>query len=180
MDRPLYVVTKKSNFGSKHGVCGFILPFYPLGSIRDILPYRALSGTLKARHQFEWSRQLFPALIHIRDVTGTFSDLRPDNVLVSGSARDESQNVILCDFEQRGNWYEWCTLEVLCGMYAENLRACPSSIDSGNVPHDLVNAHWRSDVLSIQSKRRNLKFGLHGSNSAWFSLSPQSREKAQV
>ena len=181
MDRPLYVVTKKSNFGGKHGVCGFILPFYPLGSIRDILPYRALSGTLKPRQQFEWSRQLVSALIHIRDVTGTFySDLRPDNVLLSGSAGDKSQNIILCDFEQRGNWHEWCAPEVLYGMYAENLRASPSSVDFSNVPQNLVDAYWRNNVFRIQSKRKDLRFGPHGSNSAWFSLSPQSQEKAQV
>ncbi|KAM0268545.1 hypothetical protein ACHAQH_009951, partial [Verticillium albo-atrum] len=45
------------------------------------------------------------------------SDLRPDNVLL-----DDKDNVVLCDFEQRGNWHEWSAPEVLFRQYMENIH----------------------------------------------------------
>ena len=167
MSRPLYVVTKKCKFGGKHGVCGFILPYYPLGSLRDVLPMRAHTGSLTFEQQMRWSRQIVSALIHIRKVAETFySDLRPDNVLISDSTRKDCQEIVLCDFEQRGNWYEWCAPEILYNMYAENLRTCPSPA--------------AQSFLAEHVQETCLQNGPHGSNSPWFSLSPESQEKAMV
>lgn len=184
MDPPLYIVTKKCNFGGKHGVCGFILPYYPTGSIRDMLPSRLLSGTLTSKQQLIWARQIVSALIHVGEAAGTFySDLRPDNVLLTESEPGGDQNIVLCDFEQRGNWHEWCAPEILYAMYANNLYAyssanqahpsrCACNGDNTNSHHP---NHWYSNVISRVSKA-----GPHGSNPAWFSLSPHAQEKAQV
>lgn len=178
---PLYIVTKKCNFGGKHGICGFILPYYPLGSIRDILPIRTLAGTLTFRQQINWSRQIVSALIHIREVAGTFySDLRPDNVLLSQSEPNGPENLVLCDFEQRGNWHEWCPPEILYQMYAANLCAHPSPAAQSQLPQDLVNKRHDSNLSGNPLDRRTFNTHPLGSNPEWCSLSWDEQEKAQV
>lgn len=181
MGPPLYIVTKRCNFGGKHGVCGFILPYYPLGSIRDVLPVETASGTLTFMQRLNWSRQIVSALIHIREVTGTFySDLRPDNVLLSKIETHGRDDVILCDLEQRGNWHEWCAPEILYRMYAENLRAHPSSAARGYLPQELIAKHLQNNIFSNHTETQIFKTGPHGGNPAWFSLSSSAQEKAQV
>ena len=49
MSHPLYVATKRRTFSGKHGVIGFLLPYYPLGSIRDLVPI----GSRKNAMSFE-------------------------------------------------------------------------------------------------------------------------------
>lgn len=169
MRPPIYIVTKKCNFGGKHGVCGFILPYYLLGSIRDVLPMRTHTDTLTLRQRLTWSRQIACALIHIREAAGTFySDLRPDNVLLSIPMGEGSEDIILCDFEQRGNWYEWCAPEILYSMYMENLSTSPFPA----AQKYLWDCNLRSHLPT--------KAGPHGCNAPWFSLSPDAQEKSMV
>lgn len=51
MPRPLAVVVKHSRFGGKRGVVGFLLPFFPHGSISDETPRRIQNGTLTFAEQ---------------------------------------------------------------------------------------------------------------------------------
>lgn len=181
MKVPIYVVTKRSSFGGKHGMCGFVLPYYRLGSIRDILPQRALSASLTLRQQLRWSKQIVSSLIYIREVAETFySDLRPDNVLLSDSEVDDDHEIILCDFEQRGNWHEWCAPEVLYSMYADNIRNNPAVAAPSFLSQNFERQSWHNDLMSILSNTQSLRPGPHGSNPAWFSLSTSTQEKAQV
>ncbi|KAF8846806.1 hypothetical protein BDZ45DRAFT_719241 [Acephala macrosclerotiorum] len=186
MSRPLHVITKKCLFGAKKGVFGFILPYYRQGSIRDILPRLVQNGTLSLSQKLRWCREITSALIHINEQAGTFfSDLRPDNVLLSGlpsssdsdsamgryQTHDSSASVLLCDFEQRGNWHEWCSPEVLYRQYIENLRSNRVN-PLGDRWFDLVETYSDNDT--------SIEDFVQMRNRAWFSLSPQSREKAQV
>ena len=181
MGLPLYIVTKKSNFGGKHGVCGFILPYYPLGSIRDVIPVNVAAGRSTFKQQLKWSRQILSALIHIREEMGTFySDLRPDNLLLSKSGSGPDEDIVLCDFEQRGNWHEWCAPEILYLMYAENLWACPSLDAQNYIPRDLVERKLQKGAAGDGPQSQSIRRGPHGSNPAWFSLSHSAHEKAQV
>jgi serine/threonine protein kinase len=100
MPRPLAIVTKKAVFGAKRGVVGFLFRHFPAGSIRDILPSRQRTRTLSNEVKLKWSRQAIAAMLHIHESVGSFySDLRPDNALLD----EDGDNVVLCDFEQRGN-----------------------------------------------------------------------------
>ncbi|KXX74790.1 CBL-interacting serine/threonine-protein kinase 19 [Madurella mycetomatis] len=171
MPRPVGIVTKRNAFGGKRGVVGFLLRYFPAGSLRDILPARQQAGTLSDRLKVKWCRQIVSAVIHIREEAATFvSDLRPDNVLL-----DEHEDVVLCDFEQRGNWHEWCAPEVLFRQYAENIRA---------------NLHPGEAASEAAAKYRRLLAGyappdlpetpVQAANRPWFLLNPSSQDKAAV
>lgn len=175
MPRPLAVVTKRSLFGGKHGVVGFLLKYFPSGSLRDILPARQRAGTLSTSIRLRWCRQVASALAHIHE-TGTFySDLRPDNVLL-----DCEDNAVLCDFEQRGNWYEWCAPEVLYRQYAESIRArLPDRVI--NSPYDhLLKGYAQVHSLSTSACYTSAENPVETRNRAWFALPPTAREKAAV
>ncbi|PVH87637.1 hypothetical protein DL98DRAFT_566715 [Cadophora sp. DSE1049] len=178
MPRPLYLVTKKSNFGGKRGVYGFILPLLPQGSIRDLLPSRTISQTLPLEEQFAWAQQVTSALIHINEKGGTFySDLRPDNVLLS-TLGSGTERIVLCDFEQRGNWHEWCAPEVLYRVYIENLRV--NATTTSHPWEDLVSGYSTGASDGIDADTWIETHVPHGRNPVWFAMSASKQESAQV
>lgn len=203
MTSPKYVVTKTSCFGGKRFVCGFILPYYPLGSIRDALPFRTLHGTLAIKHQLKWSRQVTSALIHIQEYGKTFySDLRPDNVLLSAALpsisqpSDDCEDAVLIDFEQRGNWHEWCAPEILYRSYLEQVRLCLHSPSSSSpevlrwqnlvhFPPEHTSPGISSDSSHLHHEKKSGSYhpDTYGqsTNVPWFSLpSACAQEAAQV
>ena len=181
MTSPLYIVTKKSSFGGKHGIYGFILPYYSLGSIRDKLPTRNLTGTLNMKLKLKWSRQITLALIHIREKARSFySDLRPDNILLSSSEAEECEDAVLIDFEQRGNWYEWCPPEVLYISYLEQIRPHIALESDRKRWGPLVTKYLPNNTFSNRHNNHVYNNTSHGRNFAWFSLSSEAQEKAEV
>ncbi|KAL2866697.1 uncharacterized protein BJX67DRAFT_124136 [Aspergillus lucknowensis] len=175
MPRPLAIVTKKSAFGAKRGVIGFLLRHFESGSLRDILPARQRGGTLPNSLKLRWCRQVASALAHLHIGGSFYSDLRPDNVLL-----DSEENAILCDFEQRGNWYEWCAPEILYRQYAENIRArLPDR--AVNSPFDgLLKGFAHSHTLSASACYTPAENPIEARNRAWFALPPIAQEKAVV
>jgi len=105
--KPTHIVTKQCLFGAKNAVVGFILPFHPIGSLRDILPALGLHGRLELRDQLRWARQIATALQSIWESGIFYPDLRLDNTLLSRAG-----DVILVDFEQRGVWCGFSSPEV--------------------------------------------------------------------
>ncbi|OCL05174.1 hypothetical protein AOQ84DRAFT_414143 [Glonium stellatum] len=176
MPKPLHVVTSVSRFGGKHGVIGFTLPYYPAKSISNLLPVRVRDRSWSSAQQVNWCRQIVSALIHIHFKTGLFcSDLRPDNILLH--KKNETDCLILCDFEQRGNWHEWCPPEVLYAQYVENLSMDQSSAG-------IVHSSWRELIelyhrVSLPAKRATCE-KVANSNWPWFVLTPEQQEKSQV
>ncbi|KAI0115732.1 hypothetical protein GGR51DRAFT_360843 [Nemania sp. FL0031] len=178
MPRPLAVVTKLSAFGGKRGVVGFLLRLFPSGSIRDILPLRQKAGTLDYPTKLHWCKQVTTALIHITEVCGTFfADLRPDNVLLDSS--NGQDRLLLCDFEQRGNWHEWNAPEVRYRQYVENLRAAigGATVDDARLV-TLLKKYERSHPSS--NAYSSAEMPVEAKNRAWFALSPTAQEKATV
>ncbi len=172
----LFLVTKKSSFGGKRGVCGFIIPYLPLGSIRDVLPYRRRRETMSFQHQIKWSRQIASALQHIHRTRQKFySDLRPDNVLLRHCpSNPSSEDAILIDFEQRGNWYEWCPPEILYRTYLDKLQPYIPSM----TPQQ--KQRWEDYTKRYLSTPAAIAHTSHGGNAPWFSLSATAQEKASV
>jgi hypothetical protein len=181
--RPLYVVTKESRFGGKRGVCGFILRHHPQGTIRDIIPSRAMNGTLTLNDQFKWARQITSALIHIHERAGLFyPDLRPDNILLSSP--DEGSNLILVDFEQRGNWFAWCPPEILYMEYLEHLATfLPPGAQRARY-HNLLRDQQQLSPESLSgspgSKKSTYQNPPYGYYKAWLSLTSPEKEAAEV
>lgn len=189
MERPTHIVTKRSSFGGKYGVVGFILPYHPLGSIRDILPTRHRNGCLPFRTRLNWCRQVTSALLHLNERCGTFySDLRPDNVLLSSHHLEggscvpahEEEAIVLCDFEQRGNWYEWCAPEVLFRQYTSNLRTSMPILDIPDQWSDLIEQYNLCAPQTEDGSQSSIRDYVQSRNLPWFCLSTESREKAQV
>ncbi|KAI2462771.1 hypothetical protein F4781DRAFT_419008 [Annulohypoxylon bovei var. microspora] len=173
MSAPIRLVTKRSNFGGKVGVFGFLLPYYSQGSIRDILP------SLSPKNRLKICLEVTAAMIHICERCKTFySDLRPDNVLFSSEPHSRA---VLCDFEQRGNHYDWCPPEVLPSLYLENIQ---SSNDEGALRKLEEWVHiikGLSHTKHSPSSQRSLsKEGGHSLNRPWASLGRFQQESAMV
>jgi hypothetical protein len=178
MPPPPFIVTKRSLSDEKEGVVGFLLPYYPSGSIRDTLVRTSLNDSISMVSRLRWCYQITSALAHVYEKGGTFySDLRPDNVLLASTTSlecDVLDRVILCDFEQRGNWYEWCAPEILHHMYAENIRSTATS------QKIVLLDRWQRVVESYAQGKQPPMNAIEAKNRAWFSLSRQSQEKAMV
>lgn len=175
MPRPTHIVTKICTFGGRRGVFGFLLPLYSAGSLRDILPARRLAGMLSFQQQVRWSRDIAAALIHVHENCRSFyPDLRLDNVLLD--ERGPGGSLLLCDFEQRGNWSEWGSPEVRYRQYAEHLQSfLATSPHGGEALATLIEGYSRHSLMP------NLSGGVvQEANRAWFTLSRKSQEKAAV
>ncbi|KAI9672463.1 MAG: hypothetical protein M1817_003229 [Caeruleum heppii] len=113
ISRPLQIVT--AQHGSRLVVCGFTLNYHALGSLKNVIAYRAHAGNLKRDDQYRWAEQITRALIHVNEQGGTFySELKLDNILVtqSDSSEKKQQDIVLADFEQRANWHSWAAPEI--------------------------------------------------------------------
>jgi len=179
ISRPLYIVTKRCRFGGKEGVCGFILPYYPLGTLRDMLSHSrcGILPSVSLRDQFRWARQVTHALIHINNSTpGFYPDLKPDNVLLS--THDGIRHATLIDLEQRGGWFSWSPPEVAYIEYEEyiatRVECKPVKAKCTALLRSLI-PDWKP--LTQTDKYCNSERGF---SSAWLSLTQAEMEAAQV
>jgi len=184
--RPLYTVTKKCRFGGKHGVCGFVLEYHPLGSLRENVIRLAASHQLQLCDQLRWARQITSALIHIhRSPEGFYADLRPDNVVLSGS-HPSSANAILVDFEQRGNWYAWSPPEIYHADYLAFIASSTSTPPAIKKHYaQLLNTYTSTSTSPPPHSSSPSHYHYHnppnGYCTSWLALpTSASREAAQV
>lgn len=183
---PTHLVTKKCRFGGKVGVVGFILPYYAGGDLGKTLSHLAEINLLSLPDQFKWAKQVTASLLHVRDSGTYYSDLRPDNLLLSSS-----KDIILIDFEQRGNWYSWVPPEVRYIQYLQLLSAgvcrfmstIHSSDTSLSIPTDI---RPRFEALLQRSGRTMAPLSRSGfpevvdHSNAWRALTLDEQESAMV
>jgi hypothetical protein len=139
MSRPVGVVTKKGRFGNRRGVCGFLLEWFPLGSLRDRLLRDDYEKTTSIAQRFRWAKQVTEALIHINrhERSGFYPDLKPDNVVLTEDTDTGMLNAVLIDLEQRGGWFAWSPPEVAYLEYLEIL-ADDSGLPDGEVKEEII------------------------------------------
>lgn len=158
--RPLYVVTGTP----KLGICGFILPYYPGGSLLEALTFASPTPLL---NRIRWSRQITSALLHI--LTSTIAryhaDLKPDNVMLTASG-----DAVLVDFEQRGGWVSWIAPEVCCTWYLAIIAK--STVISSEITGRYTRLLQR--LLAASSEDTLCR------DVAWTCLSLRERESAMV
>jgi hypothetical protein len=130
ISRPVYVVTKRGRFGGRKGVCGFLIEYFSLGSLKQRL-YDADVGAapqITQEDQLRWSEQIISALVRVnKHPDGFYPDLKPDNVVLRPSGIDPGHlDAVLLDLEQRGGWYSWSPPEV---AYVEYLEVLVSGLE---------------------------------------------------
>jgi len=186
ISHPQYLATKYCRFGGKTGVVGFVIPYHPRGSLRDILPLLRIHGQLTLATQLKWAAQLASAVLHVRERGRIFyPDLRLDNVLLS-----DTDDIIMVDFEQRGVWCEFAAPEVNALEYTRILASDdPHSPDTEpTIPehvHDRYAARlarllpdW--DALQDTEEYADLPHGYDSFNVPWQCLDPVEQEAAEV
>lgn len=109
---PTYLVTTYRKDHKTPRVCGFLMKYYELGTLCEILPKRRYGGILSLKQQIQWAKELTSALSHIISIPGHFySDLRMDNIVLDVDDRG-SETIVLIDFEQSRNFYNWVPPEI--------------------------------------------------------------------
>ncbi|KAF8865668.1 hypothetical protein BDZ45DRAFT_418069 [Acephala macrosclerotiorum] len=183
ISRPLYIVTKKCRFGGKIGVCGFIIKYYPHGTLRDLLWKSASSviPTISLSDRFRWARDVTQAIIHINNSPlGFYPDIKPDNVILAKkeSDKDGLLHAVLIDLEQRGGWYSWSPPEVAYVEYLEYI----ATRSRDTVVRERLKTLLRSYMSSWKPLNQGDRYHdcKHGFSSAWIALSLSEREAAQV
>jgi hypothetical protein len=178
ISRPLYIVTKKCQFGGKVGVCGFILKYYSGGTLQETLWKTSREGNLDISEKFRWAREVTTALVHIRgSPAGFYSDLKLNNIIME--EKGDGLHAVVVDFEQRGGWYSWSPPEVYYTEYLDHV-VC-SSHTPGDIKerYTVILKRWKPDWEPNSRAVRywNSEFGF---SLAWVSLSKPERERAQV
>ncbi|EAQ84188.1 hypothetical protein CHGG_10592 [Chaetomium globosum CBS 148.51] len=121
--RPLGVVTKKGRFGNRRGVCGFLLEWFPLGSLKERLLRDDYEEITSMEQKLKWAAEVTEAFIHINGHSnaGFYPDLKPDNIVLRQDAKTGMLAAVLIDLEQRGGWFAWSPPEVAYVEYLEIL-----------------------------------------------------------
>ncbi|KAL0637064.1 hypothetical protein Q9L58_003887 [Maublancomyces gigas] len=192
--RPSYLITKETLY-SLHNpldpasrnisepsepIIGFLTPFHPLGSLRNVINSRHAAKTLSIDDQLKWARQLVSAVIHVfkhengSDKTrcGIYTNLKMSNIMVTSP--EEGSNLVLIDFERSfgNNWSHYSAPEIDCrmplykGNYEDRKKKMPSSNILGrpNSIHEYISSP--EDYLD--------------ENNFWTNASNAERESAMV
>jgi hypothetical protein len=173
ISRPKHIVTKRCGFGGKIAVIGFTMIYHPPGTLRDILPFRRIHGTLSVADRLKWATQLTSALIHIRDQSRYYSDLRLDNILLSNT-----DDLVLVDFEQRGVWCGFASPELNYLDYVFMLATGSNSPEEVRKKYErLLDDHVPGYRAMLGSEYSNSE---HGFSIPWSGLNKGELEAAEV
>ncbi|KAK4155270.1 U-box domain-protein 33 [Chaetomidium leptoderma] len=139
ISRPVGVVTKKARFGNRRGVCGFLLEWFPLGSLRERLVRDDYHETTSMGQKLRWARQVTDAFVHVNGHAraGFYPDLKPDNIVLREDADTGLLDAVLIDLEQRGGWFAWSPPEVAYVEYLEVL-ADDAGLPDGELKDEIV------------------------------------------
>ncbi|KAI0107585.1 hypothetical protein GGR51DRAFT_559391 [Nemania sp. FL0031] len=178
IQRPLYAVTKRCAFGGKIGVCGFVLRYYPLGSLRHALEDEETSGMLQLRDKIRIARQILSALIHIRSSSLRFyTGIKPNNIVLS--QYQGVSEAVLIDFEQRSAWCSWSPPEV---YYVEFLEILASSNRLDEDTRRKYSRILEQLIPGWSPHKRKARYTESGQGYArvWQAMSSTHQESAQV
>ncbi|KAL2009022.1 hypothetical protein VTN00DRAFT_7216 [Thermoascus crustaceus] len=181
IQKPLYLVTHQRRFGGI-GVCGFILSYYPLGTLQQMLWQASISNTIHMKTRCQWAREITEALLHIQSTSSAefYTGLKPGNIVMTrrGDNNDRVETVLL-DFEQRTGRYTWSPPEVRYVSYFEHVVASETApMEIKEKYRAMLRAYypdWQPDWLV--RPYRNPRLGYSG---PWLALTPQERESAEV
>lgn len=120
VSRPEYLVTQESDVSPSLQVLGILSPYYPLGTLADMIQRHRAEAALHLPVQVGWARQLCEALMWLTTTTMRYySELKPNNVVCVTPTR-----IALIDMEQSGNWQTFTAPEI---HHLENLARLAAS-----------------------------------------------------
>jgi hypothetical protein len=180
MPRPLYIVTDKDRYGGDDKVYGFVLRYYPLGTLADTLASRADNGTLDLGSQFHWAKEITTTLMAINESPAMFhSELKPDNLLLYTDA-DGLEHVLFIDFEQMGNWTTFSAPEIHYVEYVARLSKSDRIPAEEKMRFNKMLEHHLPAVKDDPADTETYSNPPQGYYKAWTSLSALEREAAEV
>jgi hypothetical protein len=182
ISQPILIVTKQCKFGGKRGICGFLLEYHPLGTLRSALrPGSPQSTEISMNTRARWALQIASALVHIvKSPAGYFSDLKLDNVVLQKQGNE--YNAVLIDFEQRGAWFSWSPPEInhiVCLVYLANIGTKFGLLATVSQRYKALLQECLPTWREV-SDTKQYENGRDGYNQAWMSLTPPEQEKATV
>jgi serine/threonine protein kinase len=175
LGRPKYIITKKGCFGRKAGVCGFLVEYFPLGSIGHNISL--IREERSDQELIELITQIGSALKYLMHNGHFLPDMRTENIVLS-----EDKGVlrpILIDFEQGENWRTWSPPEVYYHEYLHKLVQCDAipEKDKEEFQYRLDRIH---SAFIDEKELLNYTPPSLEENCAWKCLSPLQRESATV
>jgi hypothetical protein len=185
VSKPLYIVTHKCRFGGKRGVAGFVLEYYPLGSLSG---YLASTPDIPLSSRLRWAKQITQALMHVNTSLpcGFYPDLKPDNIVLRDNPKTGEVDAVLLDLEQRGGWFSWSPPEVVYVEYMEIIASRAPDEKAREEAWRLLNQYIPGWTASGQDERyKNVEGGF---SAPWLALMEKRSggplhtllEKAQV
>ena len=181
--KSLYLITKKARFGRKKGVCGFIIPYYPSGTLHDWFDNESHVQATTLQDRYRWAAQITAALQAItKSPLRYYPDLKPDNVILFKDGEKDTMNALLIDLEQRGGWYSWTPRDVSYIEFVEYIACSKPPLVSQTHVDECINlmVKWKPDWQSPVSFRYEGKAAPQGLSTAWASKTTRECESAQV
>lgn len=106
-------VVTVDNDNIRGGVVGFLLRYYPGGSLSRLLPNERATGNDVVAEKSSWGLQLSITLKNLLYKHGHFyAELKTDNIVVSDTT-SSPRSLILIDYEQNGASNAWSPPEVI-------------------------------------------------------------------
>ncbi|KFY79957.1 hypothetical protein V498_08875 [Pseudogymnoascus sp. VKM F-4517 (FW-2822)] len=137
-----------------------------------------MNGTLSWHDQLRWAKEVTSILISLNQHADTYySDLKPDNILLSTAKSAQADSVVLIDFEQNGAPNAWEAPEIIHIETLNILSRVATDPEIRESYHsmlkDLVGANKDNTSGRYQYRPR-------GHHVAWPHLSATEREAAEV
>ena len=185
---PALLVTTNKSDPHDSRVCGFLMKYYELGTLYNVLPQRRREGISALDQQIQWARDITSALMHVISVPGNFySDLRMDNIVLSANS-DGSETAVLIDFEQSRNVYNWAPPEIYYMEWMAELGyEDPGCSDAVDQQTRLKYCTLLERFLSIRQypiifhgPPENYDNPPHGWYYPWLASTPQEQEACEV
>jgi serine/threonine protein kinase len=181
ISRPVGVVTKKGRFGNRRGVCGFLLEWFPLGSLREKLLRDDYDETTPMAQRLRWARQVTEAFVHVNGhKAGFYPDLKPDNIVLRDNAETGMLDAVLIDLEQRGGWYAWSPPEVAYLEYLETLADDPG-LPEGDPKDEIIGQlrEYYGDSAWLPGGSGRYHNAKGGFSSPWLALLKKRKAKGE-
>ncbi|KAH6671920.1 hypothetical protein B0J14DRAFT_594692 [Halenospora varia] len=175
---PLSLVSMPDLQSGHTKVVGIILHYYEGGSLAQKLRTRTMSGTLSWHDQIRWAKEVTSTLISLNKHAETYySDLKPDNILLSTTKPGQADSIVLIDFEQNGAPNAWEAPEIIHIETLNILSRVAPDCDIREAYQGMLNDLVGTNEDDMPGR---YQYRPRGHHVAWPHLPASEREAAEV